>query len=161
MSLTALNKVNQPTKAWCKLVYALLHNVGVSFRLEDDEVSGWWISLFIWCIRAVEMLLWLFFYQVMSGISSNNRFESIPLYWLHESGVAGLTHIITMDLHQKEIQGFFSFPVDNLRASPFLIQYIQEEVRLRYAVDRHKDICPLCQAATLSQRRQLYTVHEI
>lgn len=42
----------------------------------------------------------------------------------------GLTHIITMDLHQKEIQGFFSFPVDNLRASPFLIQYIQEEVRL-------------------------------
>lgn len=44
----------------------------------------------------------------------------------------GLTHIITMDLHQKEIQGFFSFPVDNLRASPFLIQYIQEEVRLLY-----------------------------
>uniref|UniRef100_A0A665V8V8 Phosphoribosyl pyrophosphate synthase-associated protein 1 n=1 Tax=Echeneis naucrates TaxID=173247 RepID=A0A665V8V8_ECHNA len=41
---------------------------------------------------------------------------------------AGLTHIITMDLHQKEIQGFFSFPVDNLRASPFLIQYIQEEI---------------------------------
>ncbi|KAJ0050737.1 hypothetical protein NL108_005133, partial [Boleophthalmus pectinirostris] len=41
---------------------------------------------------------------------------------------AGLTHIITMDLHQKEVQGFFSFPVDNLRASPFLIQYIQEEI---------------------------------
>ncbi|KAM4603588.1 phosphoribosyl pyrophosphate synthase-associated protein 1-like isoform 2-T2 [Polymixia lowei] len=41
---------------------------------------------------------------------------------------AGLTHIITMDLHQKEIQGFFSFPVDNLRASPYLIQYIQEEI---------------------------------
>lgn len=33
-----------------------------------------------------------------------------------------------MDLHQKEIQGFFTFPVDNLRASPFLLQYIQEEV---------------------------------
>lgn len=48
--------------------------------------------------------------------------------------VAGLTHIITMDLHQKEIQGFFSFPVDNLRASPFLIQYIQEEARLRSTV---------------------------
>ncbi|KAI5613737.1 phosphoribosyl pyrophosphate synthase-associated protein 1, partial [Silurus asotus] len=41
---------------------------------------------------------------------------------------AGLTHIITMDLHQKEIQGFFNFPVDNLRASPFLLQYIQEEI---------------------------------
>uniref|UniRef100_A0A8C1N5Y9 Phosphoribosyl pyrophosphate synthetase-associated protein 1 n=1 Tax=Cyprinus carpio TaxID=7962 RepID=A0A8C1N5Y9_CYPCA len=43
---------------------------------------------------------------------------------------AGLTHIITMDLHQKEIQGFFTFPVDNLRASPFLLQYIQEEEHL-------------------------------
>jgi len=39
---------------------------------------------------------------------------------------AGLSHIITMDLHQKEIQGFFEVPVDNLRASPFLLQYIQE-----------------------------------
>uniref|UniRef100_A0A8C3CWP5 Ribose-phosphate pyrophosphokinase N-terminal domain-containing protein n=1 Tax=Cairina moschata TaxID=8855 RepID=A0A8C3CWP5_CAIMO len=49
---------------------------------------------------------------------------------------AGLTHIITMDLHQKEIQGFFSFPVDNLRASPFLIQYIQEEVRAQSYAER-------------------------
>ncbi|KAM9211362.1 phosphoribosyl pyrophosphate synthase-associated protein 1-like [Leptosomus discolor] len=40
---------------------------------------------------------------------------------------AGLTHMITMDLHQKEIQGFSSCPVDNLKASPFLLQYIQEE----------------------------------
>ncbi|XP_044758698.1 phosphoribosyl pyrophosphate synthase-associated protein 2 [Coccinella septempunctata] len=39
---------------------------------------------------------------------------------------SGLTHLITMDLHQKEIQGFFDCPVDNLRASPFLLQYIQE-----------------------------------
>lgn len=49
--------------------------------------------------------------------------------------VAGLTHIITMDLHQKEIQGFFNFPVDNLRASPFLIQYIKEEVRSKHHAD--------------------------
>ncbi|XP_064818406.1 phosphoribosyl pyrophosphate synthase-associated protein 2-like isoform X1 [Oncorhynchus masou masou] len=41
---------------------------------------------------------------------------------------AGLTHLITVDLHQKEIQGFFNIPVDNLRASPFLLQYIQEEI---------------------------------
>ncbi|KAL5282845.1 PRPSAP1 family protein [Megaselia abdita] len=41
---------------------------------------------------------------------------------------AGLTHVITMDLHQKEIQGFFDIPVDNLRASPFLLQYIQESI---------------------------------
>ncbi|XP_051171066.1 phosphoribosyl pyrophosphate synthase-associated protein 2 [Leptopilina boulardi] len=41
---------------------------------------------------------------------------------------SGLTHVITMDLHQKEIQGFFDCPVDNLRASPFLLQYIQESI---------------------------------
>lgn len=39
---------------------------------------------------------------------------------------AGLSHVITMDLHQKEIQGFFDIPVDNLRASPFLLQYITD-----------------------------------
>ena len=33
-----------------------------------------------------------------------------------------------MDLHSKEIQGFYDIPVDNLRASPFIVQYIQEEV---------------------------------
>ncbi|KAL7989417.1 hypothetical protein Chor_012083 [Crotalus horridus] len=44
---------------------------------------------------------------------------------------AGLSHIITMDLHQKEIQGFFSFPVDNLRASPFLLQAQSYAERLR------------------------------
>ncbi|CAF1188277.1 unnamed protein product [Adineta ricciae] len=41
---------------------------------------------------------------------------------------AGLTHLITVDLHQKEIQGFFDIPVDNLRASSFLVDYIQEQV---------------------------------
>jgi phosphoribosylpyrophosphate synthetase len=38
---------------------------------------------------------------------------------------AGMTHLITLDLHQKEIQGFFDCPVDNLRASPFLLRFIQ------------------------------------
>jgi phosphoribosylpyrophosphate synthetase len=41
---------------------------------------------------------------------------------------AGLTHLITVDLPQKEIQGFFDIPVDNLRASSFLIDYIQEKI---------------------------------
>ena len=40
-----------------------------------------------------------------------------------------MTHLITMDLHQKEIQGFFDVPVDNLRASPFLINYIENKVK--------------------------------
>ncbi|BHF59286.1 Phosphoribosyl pyrophosphate synthase-associated protein 1 [Sparganum proliferum] len=40
----------------------------------------------------------------------------------------GVDHVITMDLHSKEIQGFFDVPVDNLRASPFLIRYICESI---------------------------------
>ena len=42
--------------------------------------------------------------------------------------MSGFTQIITMDLHQKELQGFFDCPVDNLRASPFFISYIQQKV---------------------------------
>lgn len=41
---------------------------------------------------------------------------------------AGFSQIITIDLHQKEVQGFFDIPVDNLRASPFLLQYVQESI---------------------------------
>lgn len=41
---------------------------------------------------------------------------------------SGFSHIITMDLHQKEVQGFFDCPVDNLRASDFLIQYVKESI---------------------------------
>merc|ERR1719245_1343796 len=39
---------------------------------------------------------------------------------------AGFDHIITVDLHSKESLGFFDCAIDNLRASPFLIQYVQE-----------------------------------
>lgn len=41
---------------------------------------------------------------------------------------AGLSHIITVDLWQREIQGFFDVPIDNLRAMSFLIKYIQHSV---------------------------------
>uniref|UniRef100_A0A1I7YN69 Pribosyltran_N domain-containing protein n=1 Tax=Steinernema glaseri TaxID=37863 RepID=A0A1I7YN69_9BILA len=41
---------------------------------------------------------------------------------------SGASRVVSLDLYKKEIQGFFSIPVDNLRASPFLLQYIKEEV---------------------------------
>jgi len=41
---------------------------------------------------------------------------------------AGASRIVSLDLYRKEIQGFFSIPVENLRASPFLIQYIRDNV---------------------------------
>ena len=36
--------------------------------------------------------------------------------------VAGADHIITMDLHASQIQGFFDIPVDNLYAEPAVIK---------------------------------------
>jgi len=39
---------------------------------------------------------------------------------------AGCDHVITMDLHASQIQGFFDVPVDNLFAEPSAIKYIRE-----------------------------------
>uniref|UniRef100_A0A9J2P430 Ribose-phosphate pyrophosphokinase N-terminal domain-containing protein n=1 Tax=Ascaris lumbricoides TaxID=6252 RepID=A0A9J2P430_ASCLU len=41
---------------------------------------------------------------------------------------SGAMRMVSLDLYKKEIQGFFSIPVDNLRASPFLLQYIKENI---------------------------------
>ncbi|GAB6906796.1 phosphoribosylpyrophosphate synthase [Desulfosarcina cetonica] len=38
---------------------------------------------------------------------------------------AGVTRVITMDLHAGQIQGFFNIPVDNLYAAPVLLEYIK------------------------------------
>ncbi|XP_040835030.1 ribose-phosphate pyrophosphokinase 1-like isoform X2 [Ochotona curzoniae] len=42
--------------------------------------------------------------------------------------MAGADHIITMDLHASQIQGFFDFPVDNLYAEPAVLKWIQENI---------------------------------
>jgi len=42
--------------------------------------------------------------------------------------VAGANHVITMDLHASQIQGFFNIPVDNLYAEPSTLKYITEQV---------------------------------
>ncbi|HOO71372.1 MAG TPA: ribose-phosphate pyrophosphokinase [Spirochaetota bacterium] len=39
--------------------------------------------------------------------------------------VTGADRVLTMDLHADQIQGFFDIPVDNLNASPILIEYIK------------------------------------
>jgi len=38
---------------------------------------------------------------------------------------AGINRILTMDLHAAQIQGFFNIPVDNLYASPVLLDHVQ------------------------------------
>lgn len=39
---------------------------------------------------------------------------------------AGCQHVITMDLHASQIQGFFNVPVDNLYAEPSTLRWIRE-----------------------------------
>ncbi|KAK6109877.1 phosphoribosyl pyrophosphate synthetase-associated protein, putative [Brugia malayi] len=57
------------------------------------------------------------------------RRSSIPMKLIADMMCnAGATRIVSLDLYRKEIQGFFSVPVDNLRASPFLLQYIKENI---------------------------------
>jgi len=42
---------------------------------------------------------------------------------------AGASRVLSMDLHAGQIQGFFNIPVDNLFATPILLEYFKE----RYA----------------------------
>ncbi|GMR44700.1 hypothetical protein PMAYCL1PPCAC_14896, partial [Pristionchus mayeri] len=42
--------------------------------------------------------------------------------------VAGADHIITMDLHASQIQGFFNIPVENLYAEPAILKYIKDSI---------------------------------
>ncbi|KAJ3051085.1 ribose-phosphate pyrophosphokinase [Rhizophlyctis rosea] len=57
-------------------------------------------------------------------------------HWTARSGTlianllmtAGADHIITMDLHDPQFQGFFDIPVDNLYSQPLLVKYIKEKI---------------------------------
>ncbi|CAH1637399.1 unnamed protein product [Spodoptera littoralis] len=42
--------------------------------------------------------------------------------------VAGADHVITIDLHSSQIQGFFNIPVDNLYAEPAITKWIKENI---------------------------------
>jgi ribose-phosphate pyrophosphokinase len=42
--------------------------------------------------------------------------------------VAGVNHVITLDLHASQMQGFFKCPVDNLVAEPLLSRWIRVNV---------------------------------
>ncbi|KAJ6262897.1 hypothetical protein Dda_1454 [Drechslerella dactyloides] len=42
--------------------------------------------------------------------------------------VAGVDHVITVDLHASQMKGFFSRPVDNLSAEPIFAKWIRQNV---------------------------------
>jgi len=41
---------------------------------------------------------------------------------------AGASRILTMDLHSGQIQGFFNIPVDNLYATPVLLEHLKKQL---------------------------------
>ncbi|KAG8806164.1 hypothetical protein FRC17_005147, partial [Serendipita sp. 399] len=43
--------------------------------------------------------------------------------------VAGCDHLITMDLHASQIQGFFDIPVDNLYSEPVMVGFIKRWIK--------------------------------
>ncbi|KAJ5135261.1 uncharacterized protein N7515_004539 [Penicillium bovifimosum] len=67
-----------------------------------------------------------------------SSFQPRPGYkqWVAQAGTlvadlltcAGADHIITMDLHDPQYQGFFDIPVDNLYGRPLLKSYIQRNI---------------------------------
>ncbi|KAJ5386507.1 Ribose-phosphate diphosphokinase [Penicillium cosmopolitanum] len=73
-----------------------------------------------------------------TNASKINAFQPRPGYkqWVAQAGTlvadlltcAGADHIITMDLHDPQYQGFFDIPVDNLYGRPLLKSYIQRTI---------------------------------
>ncbi|EFX04009.1 ribose-phosphate pyrophosphokinase [Grosmannia clavigera kw1407] len=67
-----------------------------------------------------------------------SQFQAKPGYkqWVAQAGIlvanlltcAGANHIITMDLHDPQYQGFFDVPVDNLYSKSLLQRYIQQQI---------------------------------
>lgn len=73
-----------------------------------------------------------------NGQVTSECFKPKPGYrlWVAQAGTlvadlltcAGADHIITMDLHDPQYQGFFDIPVDNLYGRPLLKKYIQQNI---------------------------------
>ena len=55
-------------------------------------------------------------------------------------GTAGVTRLITMDLHADQIQGFFNVPVDHLYASTVFIDYLRSTSNLDRTVVATPDV---------------------
>lgn len=68
---------------------------------------------------------------------------------------AGCDHVITMDLHASQIQGFFDVPVDNLYAEPSVVRYIKESVDHEEAIIVSPDAGGAKRAAGLADRLDL------
>lgn len=65
---------------------------------------------------------------------------------------SGCDHVITMDLHASQIQGFFDVPVDNLYAEPSIILYIRTHYDLKDVVIVSPDAGGAKRATSIADR---------
>lgn len=68
---------------------------------------------------------------------------------------AGCNHVITMDLHASQIQGFFDVPVDNLYAEPSTLRYIRENIDYKNSVIVSPDAGGAKRAASIADKLDL------
>jgi ribose-phosphate pyrophosphokinase len=85
---------------------------------------------------------------------------------------AGTSRILTMDLHAAQIQGFFNIPVDNLYATPVLLDYVRNKYPSKDlvivspdagGVERARSFAKmlLCSIAIIDKRRETINVSEV
>ncbi|KAI5468012.1 phosphoribosyltransferase-like protein [Mariannaea sp. PMI_226] len=66
--------------------------------------------------------------------------------------VSGCDHVITMDLHASQIQGFFNVPVDNLFAEPSILHWIAENLHVDNCVIVSPDAGGAKRATSIADR---------
>jgi len=68
---------------------------------------------------------------------------------------AGCNHVITMDLHASQIQGFFNVPVDNLYAEPSTLAWIRKNLEVENCVVVSPDAGGAKRATSIADRLDL------
>ena len=66
--------------------------------------------------------------------------------------IAGVDHVITMDLHDPQYQGFFDIPTDNLFAAPILARDVKEHYDTKNVVVVSPDVGGVVRARSLAKR---------
>ncbi len=64
---------------------------------------------------------------------------------------AGISRLITMDLHADQIQGFFNVPVDHLYASSVFLEYIKDTIPMNTLVIATPDVGGTKRASSYSK----------
>lgn len=70
----------------------------------------------------------------------------------HMLSSAGVDHVLTVDVHATQTQGFFSIPMDNLHAAPVLVQDIRKKHDLSNMVAVAPDAGGVARARSMAKR---------